>query len=169
MTMSRLTLAAFRSTLLGALLVGLATMAVAQTTKPPVGTPLTTQGTMKSSAKAEKGQDKAVRATDKLQNKEQRTALKAARGEPKALLKGIKLTPAEKNAQKAIQKRYTDQFNEIEKQARIGEKAGQADPSVAARVEDLRRRQRAEMRGGLMPAAHARFDNNGTAYGKQKP
>src|SRR5665647_687725 len=131
MTMSRLTLTAIRSTLLGALLVGFATMAIAQKTKPPVGPPLTTQGTMKSSPKAEKGQDmaeskraearddKAVRATDKLQNKEQRTALRAARSEPKALLKGIKLTPEEKNAQKAIEKRYSGEFNEIEKQARI--------------------------------------------------
>ena len=164
MTDSRLTLIALRSTLLGALLIGFASMAVAQKTKTPVGPPVTTQGTMKSSPKADKGQDvaaskradardgKAVRATDKLQNKEQRTALKAARGEPKALLKGIKLTPAEKNAQKAIAKRHSDEFNEIEKQARVGEKAGQADPSVAARVQALRSHQREEMRSALTPA-----------------
>lgn len=162
MTTSRLTLIALRSTLLGALLIGFASMAVAQKTKP-----VTTQGTIKSSPKADKGQ--AVRATDKLQNKEQRTALKAARGEPKALLKGIKLTPAEKNAQKAIAKRHSDEFNEIEKQARVGEKAGQADPSVAARVQDLRRHQREEMRSALTPAAQARFDRNATEFGAKNP
>lgn len=52
MTTSRLILAAVRSTLLGALLVGIATMAIAQGTKPPVGPPLTTKGTMTSSRKA---------------------------------------------------------------------------------------------------------------------
>lgn len=181
MTTSRVTLTAIRSTLIGALLIGFATMAIAQGTKPPEGPPRMTKGTMKSSPQAEKGQavagskraaarlDKAERSDDKLQNKEQRTALKAARGEPKALLKGIKLTPAEKNAQKAIAKRHSDEFNEIEKQARVGEKAGQADPSVAARVQDLRRHQRAEMRSALTPAAQARFDRNATEFGTKNP
>lgn len=180
MTTSRLTLMAIRSTVLGALLVGFASMAIAQGTKPPAGPPLTTKGTLKSSPKAEKGQEmaeskraearreKAERSGDKLQNKEQRTALKIARNEPKALLKGIKLTPAERTSLKAIEKRYSGEFRELERQARIGEKAGQADPSVASRVHELRTRERAEMRAGLPAAAHARFDRNTAAYGNRK-
>lgn len=180
MTTTRLTLMAIRSTVLGALLVGFASMAIAQGTKPPAGPPRTTKGTLTSSPRAEKGQEmaeskrvearreKAERAGDKLQNEEQRTALKVARNEPKALLKGIKLTPAERTSLKAIEKRYAVQLKDLEKQARIAEKAGQADPSVASRIHELRTRERAEVRGGLQAEWWPRFDRNVSAYGARK-
>lgn len=180
MTKAHLTLVAFRTTVLGALLAGFATLAVAQKTKPPVGPPLTTKGAVQSSPKAEKGQDmaaskratararKAEQGADNLRNKEQRAALKVARGEPKALLEGITLAKAERKFQKAIQKRYSGEIKEIATQARIAEKAGQADPSVVSRIEALCARERAEMRARLTPAQQVRFDANQLAYGTRK-
>ena len=180
MAHERWILIALRSTVIGALLVGFTSLAIAQKPKPPVGPPVTTQGTMKSSPKADKGQAtaeskraearerKAAKGADKLQNLEQRTALKVARGEPKALLKGIKLGKVERKSQKAIEHRYSAEIKEIAAQARIAEKAGQADPSVVARLEALRARERAELRAGLTPAQQVRFDANLAAYSTRK-
>jgi hypothetical protein len=181
MTRSRLTKITVRTAALGALLAGFGSLALAQKVKPPVGPPSTTTGTVQSSPKAEKGQTnaeakrtdaqdkKALKNADKLQNKEQGAALKSARNEPKALLKGIKLTSTEKASTKAIETRYAGELQEIEKQARIAEKAGQADPSVASRIDALRARERTELRNGLTPAQQTRFDKNAAAYGTKKP
>jgi len=181
MTRSRLTQFATRTAALGVLLAGCAGVALAQKAKPPLGPPVTTQGAVKSNPNADKGQAtaeskriaardrKAAKAADKLQNTEQRSALKDARSEPKALLKGIALTKAERKSMKAIEKRYAGEFKVIEQQARIAEKAGQADPSVASRVEDLRMRERAELRAALPLAQQARFDSNVATLGPRKP
>lgn len=172
MTNSRLLLIASRTTVLGALLAGFATLAVAQKPKPPAGPPLITQGTMKSNPNANKGQaiaeaqraeardDKAVRASDKARNRDQRVALKTARHEPKALLRGIKFTPGERKSHKAIEKRYADELKDLRKLTRQAEQEGRTDLHLTVRIDELRLRERAELRRALTPAQYARFDRN---------
>ncbi len=180
MTTSRLILIALRTTVLGALLAGFATLAVAQKPKPPAGPPVITQGTVKSNPKADKGQataeaqraeardDKAVRARDKARNQAQRTALKAARSEPKALLRGIKFEAGERESRKAIEKRYSDELKELRKLTREAEKEGRTDILLTVRIDELRLRERAELRRALTPAQHARFDRNVWAWDNRK-
>jgi len=180
MTSAQLMAIAFRTTVAGALFVGAASLAIAQQVKPPKGPPRTTTGTMKSSPKAEQGQAtaeakraearerKAVKNIDRLQNKEQRSALAAARSEPKALLKGLTLSTAARAHLLVTRKQYVGDLRDLESQARIAEKAGQADPSVVARIEELRRRERAEMRAALTVPQQVRFDRNAERYGIKK-
>ena len=180
MTNSRLILIASRTTVLGALLAGFATLAVAQKPKPPVGPPVITQGTVKSNPKADKGQamaeaqraeardDKAVRAADKARNQAQRTALKAARNEPKALLKGIDFAPGERQSLKAIEKRYADELKQLRKLTREAEQEGRTDLLLTVKIDELRLRERAELRRALTPAQQARFDRNVRELGTRK-
>ena len=84
MTRTRWTLLAARSTVLGGLLIGFATLAIAQQSKP-AGPPISSKGAVMSSPKADKGQAtaeakrtaaadrKVAKNADKLQNTEQRS------------------------------------------------------------------------------------------------
>ena len=65
--------------------------------------------------------------------------------------------------------RYFGELTVLEAQARIAERAGQADPSVVARIEELRRRERAEMRNLLLARDQARFDRNVAVYVSRMP
>jgi len=180
MTRSCLTKFALRTTALGALFVGAATFAMAQQPKPTAGPPVTTKGTAKAAPKADKGQataeskraDARERKTElnavKTDNAEHRSAVKAARDEPKALLKGIKLTKEQRKAVKATEKQYAGELKALEAQAKAADKAGRADPSVMAKIEDLRQRERADLRKALPPQAQAQFDSNAAAYGTRK-
>ena len=181
MTISRSTRNAVRMTVLGALFAGFATLGIAQQARPAQGPPITTKGATQSSPKADKGQAtaqarridarqrKAVKNADRLRNKEQQTALKLARAEPRALRRGIRVGPEQWTALNRIEKRYFGELTALEAQARVAERAGQADPSVVARIEEMRRRERAEMRGILLVREHARFDRNVAAYGLRMP
>lgn len=181
MTISRSTRNALRVTVLGMLLAGFATLGIAQQAKPGKGPPITTKGAAQSAPRADKGQAtaqaaridarqrKAARYADRLRNKEQVAALKLARREPWALRRGIKLEPNESTAMRRIERRYFGELTALEAQARIAERAGQADPSVVARIEEMRRRERAEMRDVLLARDWERFDRNVAVYVIRKP
>ncbi|MHB8837974.1 MAG: hypothetical protein ACYC7F_03380 [Gemmatimonadaceae bacterium] len=175
MTISRTTKHVARSMVLAALFASCTTLAAAQRARP-AGPPVTTKGATQSSPKAAKGQAtaqarriearqrKAVRNSEKLRNKEQRAALKRARDEPRALRRGIRLGPDERSALDRAHDRYFGEFTVLEAQARDAERAGQADPSVVARIEEIRQRERAEMRRILAAPELAQFDRNLAAY-----
>ncbi len=176
MTISRSTRNALRMTVLGVLLAGFATLGIAQQARPAKGPPVTTKGAVQSAPKADKGQATAqaariesrqrmaVKNADRLRNKEQVSALKLARGEPWALRRGIRLGPDRSTAMNRIESRYFGDLTALEARARTAERAGQADPSVVARIEEMRRRERTEMRDLLLARDQARFDRNVTAY-----
>ena len=181
MTLSRSTRNALRMTVLGMLLAGFATLGIAQQARPVKGPPITTKGAAQSSPMADKGQATAqaariearqrmaVKNADRLRNKEQVSALKLARGEPWALRRGIRLGSNKETAMNRIVGRYFGELTVLEAQARIAERAGQADPSVVARIEELRRRERAEMRNLLLARDQARFDRNVAVYVSRMP
>ena len=181
MTNFRLANIAIRTTALGALLAGFATVAAAQKEKHPAGPPATTMGTMKSNPKAAKGQttaeakrtdardDKAGKDADKTEDRAQRSALNGARSDPKGLLKGIKLSSSEKKSVKATEKRYADQFKALKKQGDAAEKSGHPDLTIAGKIAALRVSERAELRAALSPAEQTQFDKNATTMGTKKP
>lgn len=179
--MLRATVLAIRTTAVGVLFISFTSLAIAEQGKPQGSPPVTTKGAVKAAPQADKGQAtaqaarvearqrKAVQNADRLQNREQRMALKTARGEPRALLLGIRLSREQWKALNATEQRYVLQLRDIEQQARIAERAGQADPSVVARIEELRRRERAELRNALLARDWARFDRNALAFAEGKP
>lgn len=181
MTTSRLTQIAIRTTALGTLLAGFASVAVAQKAKHGGGPPLTTQGTIKSDRHADKGQDKAEskredarddkaeRSKDNDDDRGERAESKSGRSQSKALLKGIELTSQERKSMKEIEKRYADERKDLRKQAHAADKAGHPDATIAAKMDALRMRERGELRAGLTSAQQLQYDRNVTALGNRKP
>ena len=172
-----------RAMALGALLAGVAMIAGAQQqqqTKPPQGPPVTTKGATKAAPEAAKGQAtaeskrvearerKAENTAEKTAASERRRALKVARNEPKALIRGIKLSKEEREKYRAVQKQHTGDFEALEKEAEAAEKAGTPDASILAKIEEARTRERAELRATLSPQAQAQFDKNAAAYPPKK-
>jgi Spy/CpxP family protein refolding chaperone len=94
--------------------------------------------------------------------------MSSARGEPKSLLKGIKLTDAEKKATGDIEKRYADQFKDLEKADKASDKAGTPDAALIARIDALRLQERADLRAALTPEQQLQFDKNIAALGTKK-
>jgi hypothetical protein len=156
---------------IGALVVLTAGVAGAQKAKP-AGPPPTTHGETKAAVPAAKGQataeaartdakaDKAAKTADKKEDKAEATALKNARSEPKALLKGIKLSKTEKKSVDDIQKKYDAQLKDLETQEKAAEKAGTPDATLVAKIDAVRTQERADLRGVLTADQATTFDKN---------
>ena len=156
----RLQAIVIRVTMLGVLVAGTAGVAMAQKAKP-AGPPITTRGAAKSSPKADKGQATAEKArTEAREEKAERSALESARHEPKSSLKGIKLTDAQKTSAKEIEKKYAEQYKDMEKAEKASDKKGTEDATFASKVDALRTQERAELRALLTPEQQVLFDKN---------
>lgn len=165
MTMSRLHHIAIRATILGALVAGTAGAAIAQQVKPPV----VTKGSVKSNPKADKGQATAEAARASARDrKATKDAFKAARLEPKSLLRGIKFTSMEKRMNRDITKRYAREYKALEKANKVAVKAGTPDAAIMTKIDVLRVQERAELRAVLTPEQRVRFDANSTALDSQR-
>src|SRR5690349_11918284 len=162
---------AFRAMLPGALLM-LSTIALAQGKPPkptPAGPPVATTGSVKSNPKADKGQATAAAARmEARERKAEKAWFKAARAEPKHLMKGIDLTKEQKENIKAIEKRYDAQLNELDKADKDADKAGKSDVSIPSRVEDIRLKEREELRSALTPEQQRMFAKNVSTLGEKK-
>ena len=182
MTRSHLMRIAMRTTTLGAFLAGFATVALAQQkTKPVSVPPVTTKGAIKSSPSADKGQataeskrtdaaaDKTARAADKVEDKAERMALKEAKTEPEHVLKGIKLTGAEKKAVNTIEKKFSAEIKDAEKAEDAAEKAGHPDATFASKIDAIRLEERTALRDALTTKEQVKFDKNVAALGTKKP
>jgi len=151
-------------------------VASAQKVKP-AGPPATTHGQTQANAAAAKGQataeasrtdaaaDKAAGATDKKEDASERAAIKAARNEPNALLKGITLSKSEKTSVDDIEKKYDKQLKDLEKQEDAAEKAGTSDASIASKIQALRTQERTDLRAVLTTAQMTQFDKNASSIG----
>jgi hypothetical protein len=91
-------------------------------------------------------------------------ALKDARHQSKRLMHGIKLTAAEKQRVKSIEKHYDGQYKALGKAIKDAEKSGRANDAQLQQVTQLRDRQRAELRGALTAAQRSQFDANLSAH-----
>jgi hypothetical protein len=168
MNASRLKHFAIRATVLSALLVGTAGVAMAQKVKP-AGPPVTTKGAVNSNPKADKGQATAEAArVEARERKAEKSALQSARKEPKSLLKGIKFTRAEKKTIREIDRRYDRLFKDMENSDRNTDKAGTPDAEYLAKIEVVRLRQRAEIRAALTPEQRNVYDSKIAALGADK-
>jgi hypothetical protein len=156
---SNLKHSAIRAAVLGALMASTAGAALAQA--KPQGPPATTKGAVKSNPKADKGQATAAAArTAARERKAENNALKSARSEPKALLKGMRFSPYEKRLLGAVEKRYAGQFKQLETADKASDKAGAPDAAYRAKLDALRLQERAELRAILTPQQQVVYDQN---------
>ena len=151
-----------------AALLGVASIAGAQA-KPPAGPPVTNKGATKANEHAAKGQATAqAKRMDAREDKAENAALRKAHAEPEALLKGVKLTKAERKTVQDIRKKYASQIKDLEKQEDAAEKAGTPDTSIVSKIDALRGQERTELRAAIPAAQQARFDKNATAFDAKK-
>jgi len=168
MNATRMKKLALNAAVLSALIGGMATIALAQ--GKPSGPPVTTKGAVKSNPKADKGQATAEKSrTEAREEKAEKSANQLAHKEPKADLKGLKLTPDEEKATKAIEKKYAEQFKDLEKAEKTDDKSGKEDAGYVAKVDALRVQERTELRAALTADQQAQFDKNIAAASMKKP
>ena len=169
MTVTRLSKFTIQLAVVGALVAVSAGVAGAQKAKPaphPGGPPVTTRGETKANPHAAKGQANAEsKRTEAREDKAERVAIKSARNEPKALLKGIRLSAAERKSVNDIEKKYEGQLKDLEKQEDAAEKSGKPDETFVSKIDALRTQERAELRGALTPAQATQFDKNAATLG----
>jgi len=146
-------------------LVAVAGVAGAQKPAPhPGGPPVTTRGEAKANEHAAKGQATAeAKRTEAREDKAERAAMKSAKDEPKKVLKGIKLSKAERTSVEGIEKNYSGQLKDLEKQEDAAEKSGKPDATIVSKIDALRTQERAELRAVLTPDQATRFDKNAAA------
>ena len=127
----------------------------------PAGPPVTTKGMTKANEHAATGQANAEsKRVEARERKAENAEVKSAREEPGKLLKGIKLTKAERKSVNDVEKKYRTQLTDLEKQEDAAEKAGKPDTDFASKVTALKTQERAEIRALLTADQAAAFDKN---------
>ncbi len=102
----------------------------------------------------------AAKAARKAEDRAEKAATKSLKDQPKDLLKGVKLTKAQKVQEKAIEKKYADQLKDWKKSEEAAEKSGTPMTDGAGKISALNDQERAELRAVLTPAQQTRFDAN---------
>lgn len=99
---------------------------------------------------------------EKGQERIEHMALRDARTQSGRLLKGVRLTPAERRQVKEIDKKYDAQLKALRKAEKAADKTGGIDNDAAyiAKVSALAAQERADIRAVLPTAEQARFDAN---------
>src|SRR5438067_4301939 len=85
---------------------------------------------------------------------------KLSRDQSKHLLKGIRLTGAQKDQVKAITKKYDEQYKSIDRQQRAADPASQPERHFGPQWQAMRDLEKGELRATLTPEQQTRFDQN---------
>ena len=101
-----------------------------------------------------------AKKAEKREEKAEKSEFKMAKGQNKHLLKGIKLTAAQKQQVKDINKKYNAQYETLEKQEKDADKAKQPNAQIMTQLQSTRDQEKAELRCVLTPDQQARFDSN---------
>jgi len=129
--------------------------------KSAAGPAVATKGTTKANEHAAKGQATAMAArTDARLNKAERNEVDRANADSRAVLKGIKLSKAERTTVNGIVKKYDAQRKELAKTEATARKAGTPDAEFASKLNALRDQERSELRAALTATEQAQFDKN---------
>ena len=85
---------------------------------------------------------------------------KLSKDQSKHLLKGIKLTGAQKDQVKAITKKYDEQYKSLDRQERAADPGTQPERVFGPQWQAMRDLEKGELRGVLTPEQQAHFDQN---------
>ncbi len=123
-----------------------------------------THGMVKANEHAAKGQANAEnRREDAAEDRSENAAERAVRTQRGRLLKGIKLTSAEKKEIAELQRKYDAQLKTLDKQEDAAEKGGKPDSALTARIVSLSTQERSDIRALLTAAQQQEFDKNASA------
>jgi hypothetical protein len=102
----------------------------------------------------------ATKKAEKREEKAEKSEFKMAREQNKHLLKGIKLTAAQKQQVKDINKKYNAQYETLEKQEKDADKAKQPSEQFMTQLQQTRDLEKGELRAVLNADQQTRFDQN---------
>ena len=127
-------------------------------------------GAAHEATKAEQGHDKESTREAKTENRTEHVALRDARDQSSHLLKGVRLTAAERRQVKEIDKKYDAQLKALRKDEKTADKAGGVDSDAAyqQKIAALATQERADIRAVLPVAEQARYDANVLARASAK-
>jgi Spy/CpxP family protein refolding chaperone len=109
----------------------------------------------------------STKKAERREEKAEKSEFKMAREQNKRLLKGIKLTAAQKEQVKDIVKKHGEHYKSIEKQERDADKAGQPSEQFMTQLQQMREQEKTDLRAVLTPDQQARFDQNATPKPKK--
>ena len=120
------------------------------------------KGEAHEAGRAEKARTNDMSKEAKGEDRSEHMALRDARDQSSHLLKGVKLTAAERRQVKEIDKKYDAQLKALKKGEKKADKAGGMDNDAAydAKVAALAAQERADIRAALPAAQQARYDAN---------
>ncbi len=170
--MSRLMLSAFGAT---ALLIGASAQSAAQ--KEHAAPHMEQKAVMHRSkadhraAKAEMKDDKETaemvarkKTAEKAEDRREKMTLRDAHEQSSHLLKGVKLSSAEREQVKVIDKRYEAQFKALKKDEHAADKSGPSSDAVyEQKIAALAVQERGEIRAVVPAAEQTRFEANANA------
>lgn len=127
------------------------------------------KGADKAADMRERAARKAEHGAERVENRAEHTALREAHVQSSALLRGVRISGAERRQVREIDKRYEAQIRALRKDEKSSDKAGtDNDAAYTARVAALTTQERADIRAVLTPAQQVRFDANVAARASMK-
>ena len=119
-------------------------------------------GAAHEAARAEHARKDGMEHATRVDDRMGRVAIRDARNQSSHLLKGVRLTAAERRQVKAIVKRYAAQYKALKKDEKAADKAGALDNDAVyeQKIASLAAQERADLRAVLPAAQQARYDAN---------
>ena len=119
----------------------------------------------KAERKADRTADQTARNADKAADKTERSELMFAHDQ-KHVMKGIRLTSAEKKQIKTIEKKYDADYRSLRQKELAADKAAkkngtaESDVTFESQLSQLQTQERSDMRAVLTPQQQSVFDSN---------
>lgn len=119
-------------------------------------------GAAHEAAKADKSHDKELEREAKVEDRTEHVAMRDARNQSTYLLKGLRLTAAERRQVREIDRKYDAQLRGLKKDEKAADKSGAPDNDAAyeQRIASLAAQERADIRAALPASQQARYDAN---------
>ena len=119
-------------------------------------------GEVHEAAKADKVPANEMKREASSEDRSGRLALRDAHDQSSHLLKGVRLTAAERRQVKAIDKKYDAQLKALKKDEKAADKTGGIDNDAAyeQKIAALAAQERTDLRAVLPAAQQARYDAN---------
>lgn len=137
--------------------------------RPPKADHESSMGAAHEGKKDDKGHMPDMKHEAKNEDHTERMAWRDAHDQSSRLLKGVKLTAAERQLVKEIDKKYETQLKALKKDEKSADKAGtDNDAAYAQKVAALATQERADIRAVLSASQQARFDANVAARAAAK-
>lgn len=119
-------------------------------------------GEMHDAAKVDHVHSKEMKREARAEDRSEHMALRDARNQSAHVLKGVRLTAAERRQVHAIDKKYDDQLKALRKDEKAADKAGGIDNDAAyeQKIAALAAQERADIRAAIPASQQARYDAN---------